>query len=106
MGLTLRPKSKLGKISAWGIIYYLISWIVVAWLQPRFGGDIGDPNFFDWLMILLALTGMLGAFISLIGNLLAIVWREDRSLLGILTFVISVPIAIFLVGFLLVGFVS
>ena len=101
MKLTLRPRTLLGKISAWGIIYFIISWVLVALLQPRLGGAI-----FDWLMIILAVTGMIGAFVSLIGSLIALVWREDRSFLGILAFIISVPIAVLLAGFLLSHFMG
>lgn len=106
MKLTLRPRTLFGKISAWGIIYFILSWIVVALLQPRFGGAIGQPNFFDWIMIFFALTGMLGAFLSLVGNLIAIVWREDRSLVGFLAFVISIPVAVLLAGFLVSHFIG
>ena len=106
MKLTLRPRTLFGKISAWGIVYFIISWTLVALLQPRFGGAIGQPNFFDWIMIFFALTGILGAFSSLVGNLIAIVWQEDRSLLGFLAFVISIPIAILLAGFLLSHFMG
>ncbi|MGP6145782.1 hypothetical protein [Jeotgalibaca sp. A122] len=106
MSLKLRPRTKLGKISAWGIIYFILTWVSATLLQPRFGGETGNPNTFDWFMIFFTLTGMLGAFISLVGSLIAIVWREDRSLLGILAFVISIPIAVLLAGFLLGGFIG
>lgn len=106
MKLTLRPHSLLGKISACGILYFIISWVLVALLQPRLGGPIGQPNSFDWLMIFFALTGILGVFLSLVGNLIALVWLEDRSLLGFLAFVISIPIAVLLTGFLLSHFMG
>lgn len=106
MKLTLRPKTKLGKLSAWGIVFFLFSWSWVAFLQPLLGGEIGTPNFWDWLLLIGAFAGMLAAFFSLVGSLIAIVWWEDRSLLGILAFIFSIPIVVLLAGFLLGGLVG
>lgn len=96
------PQTKLGKISVWGIIYFLISWGLVAYLEPRFGsGNQLTHSTIDWILFLFALTGMLAAFMSVVGNLIAIVWREDRTLVGITAFIVTVPIAILLISFLI-----
>lgn len=105
MKFTLRPKTILGKVSLWGILYFFVSWILVAVIQPRFG-SVGGRNFFDWILILLAISGIIGAFVSMFGGLIAIVWREDRSFLGILMFILSVPICVLLAGFILGSYIS
>lgn len=106
MRLTLQPKTGLGKVSAWGIIYFCITWILVAFMAPRWGGTGSDRIFMDWILIILALSGMLGAFVSLFGGLVAIVWREDRSILGILMFILSIPIVVLLASFLLGSYIG
>lgn len=105
MKLTLRPKTLLGKISTGGILYFFLSWLFVAVVQPRLG-NIGGKTFFEWILIILAISGMVGAFISMLGGLIAIVWREDRSFLGILMFILSVPICVLLAGFMLGSYIS
>ena len=105
MKLTLRPKTFMGKISTWGILYFFLSWTFVAVVQPRLG-NIGGKVFFEWILIILAISGMGSAFISMLGGLIAIVWREDRSFLGILMFILSVPVCVLLVGFMLGSYIS
>lgn len=106
MKFTIQPKTGLGKVSMLGLVYFLLSWMIVAFIQPYLGSSGGGRNFFDWIFILLAISGMMAAFISMIGGLIAIIWREDRSLLGILTFVFSIPICVMLAGFLLGNYMS
>ncbi|MDE1548886.1 hypothetical protein [Jeotgalibaca caeni] len=102
MKFTFRPKTDLGKISACGIGYFFATWILVGLAVPRIGGN----RFIDWILFLLAVTGIVGAFISLFGGLIAIVWQEDRSLIGILLFILSIPIVVLLAGFLLGSYVG
>ena len=101
MKLTLLPKTGLGKLSAWGIVVYIVSWILVAFLQPRWGGSGDSRSFLDWIFMLFVMSGIVGAFTSLFGGLITIVWREDRSLLGIIAFVLSIPFCVLLAGFFL-----
>ena len=101
MRITFRPKTGLGKISAWGVIVFLVSWILVAFMQPRWGGTADTRSLLDWIFMLFVMSGIVGAFTSLFGGLIAIVWREDRSFLGILAFILAIPICVLLAGFFL-----
>lgn len=104
MKFTFRPKTTLGKVSVWGILYFFLSWFLVAVLQPRLG-SAGGRTFFDWILILLAISGIVGAFMSMFSGLIAIVWREDRSFLGMLMFILSVPVCVLLAGFMLGSYI-
>lgn len=101
MRLKFRPRTRLGKVSVWGILYFFITWIIVAVGIPRFGVETGERGPLAWLFVLLAITGMLGAFISTLGGFIALVWREDRSFWGYLFFWLSIPVFVMLASFLL-----
>lgn len=107
MKLTFLPKTGLGKVSMWGIIYFFLTWSLVAFSLHQWGGD-GEVtrSFLNWLLILLTLSGMLGAFVSLFGGLIAIVWREDRSIMGIFMFILSIPAVVLLFSFLLGSYIG
>lgn len=106
MRLKFRPRTRLGKISVWGIIYFFVSWILVAVGIPRLGLETGDRGLMAWLFFFLMVTGMLGAFVSTLGGFITLVWREDRSIWGYLLFVLSLPVFVLLASFLLGTYIT
>lgn len=101
MRLKFRPRTRLGKISAWGILYFFFTWVIVAVGIPRLGVAEGNRGPLAWLFFFLAVTGMLGAFVSTLGGFVALVWREDRSFWGYFLFLLSIPVFVMLASFLL-----
>lgn len=101
MKLTFRPRTSLGKLSIWALLYFLVTWIIVAFVRDKWGGAEVTRSFINWILMLLTVSGIIGAFVSLFGSLVAIVWREDRSFIGILVFILSVPVCALVASFLL-----
>ena len=101
MKLTFLPKTKLGKLSNWAMVYFLLSFGFVAVIRSILGGPDVTQTILNWLLLLILFSAGVAAFISLFGNLVAIVWREDRSIIGIIIFILSVPLCALVASFLL-----